>query len=145
MQEINKCNWVAQTWPILQVMDFGFLQQAWMEMVKIENPDFFLLGLKYTLRTCFEPKKFLLKSCPELSNQVSVFQLVKFTSSFKFVCRTIFTTFWHLALKFGYDDWFLINKISSIFTFRWIIGEIRKSLFQFFQKKTFDYFFALET
>ena len=31
---------------------------------------FFLLGLKYTLRTSFESKKFLLKSCPELSNQI---------------------------------------------------------------------------
>ena len=29
---------------------------------------FFLLGLKYTLRTCFESKKLLSKSCPELSN-----------------------------------------------------------------------------
>ena len=34
---------------------------------------FFLLGLKYTLRTCFESKKFLSKSCPELSNQVLSF------------------------------------------------------------------------
>ena len=30
---------------------------------------FFLLGLKYTLRTCFEPKNFLSHSSPELSNQ----------------------------------------------------------------------------
>ena len=34
---------------------------------------FFLLGLKYTLRTCFESKNFLPKSCPELSNQVLSF------------------------------------------------------------------------
>ena len=34
---------------------------------------FFLLGLKYTLRTCFESKNFLLKSYPELSNQVLSF------------------------------------------------------------------------
>ena len=34
---------------------------------------FFLLGLKYTFRTCFESKKFLSKSCPELSNQVLSF------------------------------------------------------------------------
>ena len=30
---------------------------------------FFLLGLKYTLRTCFESKNFSSNSCPELSNQ----------------------------------------------------------------------------
>ena len=34
---------------------------------------FFLLDLKYTLRTCFESKNFLPKSCPELSNQVLSF------------------------------------------------------------------------
>ena len=34
---------------------------------------FFLLGLKYTLRTCFESKNFLRKSRPELSNQVLSF------------------------------------------------------------------------
>ena len=31
---------------------------------------FCLLGLKITLRTCFESNNFLLNSCPELSNQV---------------------------------------------------------------------------
>ena len=34
---------------------------------------FFLLGLKYTLRTCFESKNFSSNSCPELSNQVLSF------------------------------------------------------------------------
>ena len=34
---------------------------------------FFLLGFKYTLRTCFESKNTLPKSCPELSNQVLSF------------------------------------------------------------------------
>ena len=32
-------------------------RQANLEVAKIQNPDFFLLGLKYTLRTCFESKK----------------------------------------------------------------------------------------
>ena len=34
---------------------------------------FLLLGLKYTLRTCFESKNFSSNSCPELSNQVLSF------------------------------------------------------------------------
>ena len=34
---------------------------------------FFLLGLKYTLRTCFESTNFSSNSCPELSNQVLSF------------------------------------------------------------------------
>jgi hypothetical protein len=33
----------------------------------------FRLGLKYTLRTCFESKNFFPKSCPELINQVLSF------------------------------------------------------------------------
>ena len=40
---------------------------------KNEKKIFFLLGFKYTLRTCFESKNFLPKSCPELSNQVLSF------------------------------------------------------------------------
>ena len=47
--------------------------QAGVEVVKIKKSWFFLLGLKYTLRTCFDSKKFLSKSCPELSNQVLSF------------------------------------------------------------------------
>ena len=40
---------------------------------KNEKRKIFLLGFKYTLRTCFESKNFLPKSCPELSNQVLSF------------------------------------------------------------------------
>ena len=38
--------------------------------------------LKYILRTCFEPKKILSKSCPELSIRYSVFQPVKFITGY---------------------------------------------------------------
>ena len=43
--------------------------QSQSKVVKIKKSEFFLLGLNYTLRTCFESKNFLPKSCPELSNQ----------------------------------------------------------------------------
>ena len=46
---------------------------GWSESGKNKKSWFFLLGLKYTLRTCFQSKKFLLKSFPELSNQVLSF------------------------------------------------------------------------
>ena len=46
------------------------VRQAQRKVVKIKKSRFFLLGLKYTLRTCFKSKNILLKSCPELSNQV---------------------------------------------------------------------------
>ena len=45
---------------------------AQREVVKMKKKNF-LLGFKYTLRTCFESKNFLPKSCPELSNQVLSF------------------------------------------------------------------------
>ena len=44
---------------------------AQREVVKMKKK--ILLGFKYTLRTCFECKNFLPKSCPELSNQVLSF------------------------------------------------------------------------
>ena len=40
---------------------------------KNKKSSFFLLGLKITLRTCFESNNFSSNSCPELSNQVLSF------------------------------------------------------------------------
>ena len=45
---------------------------------KNTKPLFFLLGLKYALRSCFEPKNFLSDSCPELSIHVFSFSASKF-------------------------------------------------------------------
>ena len=50
-----------------------WVRQAQREVVKIKKSWFFLLGIKYTLRTCFESKNFLPNYCPELSNQVLSF------------------------------------------------------------------------
>ena len=47
---------------------------------------FFLLGLKYTLRTCFESKNFSSNSCPELSNHVLSFSACP--KAFMLVCQT---------------------------------------------------------
>ena len=51
---------------------------------------FFLLGLKYTLRTCFESKNFLPKSCPELSNQVLSFSACQVYQQFRVRVRHSF-------------------------------------------------------
>ena len=50
-----------------------FSQPGKIRTGKNEKYLFFLLGLKYTLRTCFESKNFSSNSCPELSNQVLSF------------------------------------------------------------------------
>ena len=46
---------------------------GWSGSGKNKKSWFFLLGLKYTLRTCFESKNFSSNSCPELSNQAHSF------------------------------------------------------------------------
>jgi hypothetical protein len=50
-----------------------------------KNPksEFFLLGLKYTLRTCFDSKKFLSKSCPELKISFETIFSVSFNMEIK--------------------------------------------------------------
>ena len=58
---------------ILQFKWRIFSQPGKKGSVKIEKSLFFLLGLKITLRTCFESNKFLSNSFPELSNQVLIF------------------------------------------------------------------------
>ena len=107
------CNWVWFHFCLIFVysrkrpccihtLSGGFwVPQARSKLVKNIFFWFFLLGLKYTLRTYFESKNFLPKSCSELSNQVLSLQKVKFTSSFKFMCDDPFSNFWHLMVKFG--------------------------------------------
>ena len=119
-------------------------KQAKTKVVKIKNPDFSYWAWSTPWGHVLSLKSFCWNPVLSWAIRYSVFQLVKFTSSFKFVCRTIFSTFWHLVVKFGYNNWFLSNKKSGFFPFRWIIGEIKKSLFQFFQKRMFWLFFELE-
>ena len=67
---------------------------------------FFLLGLKDTLRTCFEPKNFLSNSCPELSNQQLSFSACQIYWHFAKTAGDFFWNFWHLVVKFGHNGWF---------------------------------------
>ena len=70
----------------------------------------------------------------------SVFQPVKFSSSFEFVCRTIFSNFWHLVVKFGYNKWFLSNKkmaFSVSMNYWWN----KKIIISIISKKNFWLFF----
>ena len=68
----------------------------------------------------------------------SVFQPVKFTSSFEFVCGTLFSTFdiWWSSLDISND----FKAISRIVFFRF--GEINKSWILNFEKKIFLIFFS---
>ena len=72
---------------------FGIVWQVLFISGKNPKSGFFLLGLMYTSRKCFESKKFLSKSCPELSNQVLSFSEGQFTTSLEFVCDDPFSTF----------------------------------------------------
>ena len=116
--------------------------QAEVEVVKIKNPDFSCWAWSTPWGLVLSLKSFCRNPVLSWAIRYSVFQPVKFSSSFEFVCRTIFSTFWHLVVKFGYNKWFLSNKKSGVFPFRGNIGEIKKSLFQFFQKIFFLFFFC---
>ena len=111
-------------------------------MVKIQNHYFSYWAWSTTpWGHVFSLKSFCWNSVLSWAIRYSVFQLVKFTSSFKFVCRTIFSTFWHLVVKFGYNNWFLSNKKSGVFPFRRNIGKIKKIIISNFSKKNFWLFF----
>ena len=129
---------------ILHLSEGFWAGPAMSKVVKIKILDFSYWASSTPWGHVLSLKTFCWNPVLSWAIRYSVFQKVKFTSSFKFVCRTIFSTFWHLVVKFGYNNWFLSNKKSGFFPFRWIIGEIKKSLFQFFQKKIFDNFFELE-
>ena len=64
--------WMQIDWTSTFKWSF-FIEPSLDGSSKNQKSCFFLLGLKYTLRTCFEPKTFLSKSYPELSNQVLSF------------------------------------------------------------------------
>ena len=64
-----------QKWPFKSLKWWIFSQTSSEQSGKNRKSWFFLLGLKYTLRTFFESKKLLSKSCPELSNQVHVLKV----------------------------------------------------------------------
>ena len=103
----------------------GFsVRQEQRKVVENKKSGFFLLSLKYTLRTCFDTINFLPKSCPEL--RYSVFQPVKFTilvlSSCVAISFQLFDIRWSNLDKI--DDF---NPISRTVFFRF--GEINKSLF----------------
>ena len=80
--------------------------QAEVEVVKIKNPDFSCWAWSTPWGHVLSLKSFCRNPVLSWAIRYSVFQPVKFSSSFEFVCRTIFSTFWHLVVKFGYNKWF---------------------------------------
>ena len=84
---------------------------------------FFLLGLKYTLRTWFESKNILLKSCPELSNQV----LSRLVGHFAYCATPLSLMSFKLSKTFNYQPLFFhsptqnenVKKVQSVFLPNW--------------------------
>ena len=107
------------------------VRQAQREVVKLKNLDFYYWA-------CFESKKLFAEilSWVEQSCMYSVFQFVKFVSSFKSVCDHPFSTFWHLMVKFVYYRFFKATSRVAFFRF----DEINKSLFWVFSKKFLNIF-----
>ena len=81
-------------------------RQAQREVVKIKNLDFSYWAWSTPWGHVLSLKSFCQNPALSWAIRYSVFQPVKFASSFKFVCGTLFSTFWHLMVKFGYIKWF---------------------------------------
>ena len=113
-------------------------------MVKIHYPGFSYWAWSTCWGHVLSPKSFCRILILGWEIRYANFQPTKSIGSLEFVCSDQFLIFWHLVVKFGYDKWFLSNKKSSVFPFRWIISEIKKSWFQFFEKNKISNFFLLD-
>ena len=108
-------------------------KQAKTKVVKIKNPDFSYWAWSTPWGHVLSLKSFCWNPVLSWAIRYSVFQLVKFTSSFKFVCRTIFSTFWHLVVKFEYNKWFLNHFHNSFFFHFGEISVKKNHCFNFFK------------
>ena len=80
----------------------GFwVRQAQREVVKIKNLDFSYWASSTPWGHVLSLKTFYWNPALSWAISYSVFQQVKFTSSFKFVCGNPFSIFWYLMVKFG--------------------------------------------
>ena len=82
-------------------------RQAWIEVVKIKNPDFSYWAWSTPWGHVLSLKSFCWNSVLSWAITYSVLQLVKFVSSYKLVCHAFFSTFWHLFLP-------LLSKLGSM-------------------------------
>ena len=81
-------------------------RQAQREVVKIKKFDFAYWAWSTPWGHVLSPITFCQNPALSWAIRYSVFQKVKFTSNFEFVCGNLFSTFWHLMVKFGYIRWF---------------------------------------
>ena len=81
-------------------------RQAQREVVKIFFFDFAYWAWSTPWGHVLSPITFCRNPALSWAIRYSVFQKVKFTSNFEFVCGNLFSTFWHLMVKFGYIRWF---------------------------------------
>ena len=87
-------------------LNFGLSGGFWVrpaqrEVVKIKRFDFSYWASCTPWGHVLSLKTFCWNPAQSWAIRYSVFQPVKFTSSFEFVCGTLFSTFWHLMVKFG--------------------------------------------
>ena len=105
-------------------------------MEKIKNPDFSYWAWSTPWGHVLSLKSFCWNPVLSWAIRYSVFQLVKFFSSFEFICRTMFSNFdiWWSSLD-------IINDFLAIFRIAFFhfseICEIKQSLFYVFQNFIF--------
>ena len=81
-------------------------RQAERKVVKIKNLYFSYWAWSTPWGHDLSLKTFCGNPALSWAIRYSVFQPVKFTSSFEFMCGTLFSTFWNLMVNIGYITWF---------------------------------------
>ena len=98
--------WNFLYWEKVALSGGFWVRQAQREVVKMKFFHFSYWASSTPWRHVLSLKTFCRNPALSWAIRYSVFQPVKFTSSFEFVCGTLFSTFWHLMVNFGYIKWF---------------------------------------
>ena len=99
----------VQNWSKMSLSGEFLATQAQTKVVKIKNLDFSYWAWSTPWGHVLSLKTFCRNPVLSWAIRYSVFQPVKFASSFEFVCGTLFSFFWHLVVKFEYNKWFSSN------------------------------------
>ena len=88
--------------------------QGQRKVVKIKNLNFSYWAWSTPWGQILSLKSFCRNPVLSWAIRYSVFQPVKFCNSFKSVCGNLFSTFWHLMVRFGYNKWFFLFVITFL-------------------------------
>ena len=99
-------------------------RQAQREVVKIKNLDFSYWAWRTPWGHVLSLKTFCRNPALSWAIRYSVFQLVKFTSNFEFVCGTLFSTFWRNPVLSWAIRYSVFQKVKFTSNFEFVCGNL---------------------